>query len=77
MEPMPVTITELYALIGEREVIKFKLGEQIRALYTQIDEMAETITKIRQQHAEAIKENMDLQDKLNELTRDELKSEGA
>lgn len=49
--PMPKMQTspeELFALIGEREVIKFKQGLQIQQLYMQIEEMSEEITRLRE-----------------------------
>jgi hypothetical protein len=41
---------ELYMLIGEREFIKYRLQEQIKLLYSQIDEMAKVITQLREEN---------------------------
>lgn len=46
-ESLPVTLEELYTLIGEREVIRYKQQEKIKALLIQIDEMAKVITELR------------------------------
>lgn len=64
--PMGVELTELFQLIGEREVIKFKQSQQLETLYKQIDEMAAEITRLR-------KENEDLKNvrKLGEPTPDD------
>lgn len=48
-ERLNVTPEELYMLIGEREVIKYKQGEQIKVLYAQIDEMSQEITRLRRE----------------------------
>ena len=40
---------ELFALIGEREFIKFKQAEEIQKLYTQINEMSKTIDELRKE----------------------------
>lgn len=66
MEQMPVTLTELYALIGEREVIKYKLGEKVKELFIQIDEMAKTITEVREQEKILATENQELKRRLEE-----------
>lgn len=44
-----ITLPELYALIGEREVIKYKLGEDLKVKEQQIFEMSEIITKLREE----------------------------
>jgi len=55
MEPMPVDLKELYMLIGEREVIRFKLQEVIEKLNTQITEMSEVITQLREENGRLVK----------------------
>jgi len=38
---------ELFALIGEREFLKFKQQQEIQKLYVQIEEMSKEITKLK------------------------------
>jgi hypothetical protein len=40
---------ELFALIGEREFVKFKQGQEIQKLYAQIEEMSKEITKLKEE----------------------------
>jgi len=40
---------ELFALIGEREFIKYKQGKALQSLYTQIDEMSKEITRLKEE----------------------------
>lgn len=54
-EPMPVDIRELYMLIGEREVIRYKQQEVIEKLSTQITEMSEIITQLREENGRLVK----------------------
>lgn len=49
MTPLPVTLEELYMLIGEREVIRYKQQEKIKELLIQADEMSKKITELRTQ----------------------------
>jgi len=49
MDQFNVNIEELYMLIGEREVIKFKLGQKIAQLNLQINEMSDVITQLREE----------------------------
>lgn len=48
-EPIPVDLKELYMLIGEREVIRYKQQEIIEQLQKQIMEMSEVITKLHKE----------------------------
>lgn len=47
--PLNVELEELYMLIGEREVIRFKQQKLIEALHEQIGEMSKVITKLREE----------------------------
>jgi len=49
MSNLETTPEELFALIGEREFIKFKQQQEIKKLYAQIDEMSKEITKLREE----------------------------
>jgi len=40
---------ELFMLIGEREVIKYKQAQQIGTLLKQVDEMGKEIEKLREE----------------------------
>jgi hypothetical protein len=40
---------ELFALIGEREFIKYKQQLEIQQLYIQIEEMSKEITKLKEE----------------------------
>lgn len=55
MNGMSTTPEELYMLIGERELIKYKLQQQIKELHSQIDEMATVITKLREENGRLVK----------------------
>lgn len=65
-----VSLEELYALIGEREVLKFKLGEQQKQLLQQISEMSDEITRLRTERNQIAEERQELKRMLNELTQD-------
>jgi len=43
------TPEELFALIGEREFIKYKQQQELVRLYVQIKEMSEEITKLKEE----------------------------
>lgn len=43
------TPEELFALIGEREFIKYKQQQEIQQLYVQINEMSEEIAKLKEE----------------------------
>ena len=52
---LQTTPEELFMLIGEREFIKYRQEQLIKKLYTQIDEMAEVITKLREENGKLVK----------------------
>lgn len=70
MTPLPVTLEELYMLVGERETIRYKQQQQIQTLLDQVDEMAKVITELREERNKIAEERQELQRKLNELTQD-------
>jgi hypothetical protein len=49
VERLETTPEELFMLIGEREVIKFKQAQEIKQLFKQIDEMGKEIEKLREE----------------------------
>jgi uncharacterized coiled-coil protein SlyX len=69
MTDFSTTPDELFTLIGEREFIKFKQGERIEELLTQISEMSQVITELRAQLKAQAKT-------IQDLTRDEDKQDG-
>ena len=48
-QPIETTPEELFALIGEREFIKYKQQQELAKLYKQIEEMSKTIDELRKE----------------------------
>jgi uncharacterized coiled-coil protein SlyX len=42
-----ITLEELYQIVGELEVVRRKLSQQLQQLYKQVDEMAQEIATLR------------------------------
>jgi len=42
-----ITLEEFYQIIGELEVLRRKQNQQLQAFYTQVDEMAKEIQRLR------------------------------
>jgi len=42
-----ITLDELYAIIGELDVVRRKMTQQLQQLYKQVDEMAQEIATLR------------------------------
>ena len=49
-EPLSTTPEELFMLIGEERFLRFKVEQQSKKLYAQIEEMSQTITKLREEN---------------------------
>lgn len=49
MEPpkFEITIEEFYQIVGEIEVVRRKQSQQIQSLYSQINEMIDEITRLK------------------------------
>jgi len=47
MSNLETTPEELFALIGEREFIKYRQGLEIQKLYTQVEEMSHEISRLK------------------------------
>lgn len=65
-----VSLPELYALIGEREVVKYKLGEELKQREAQIFEMSEEITKLREERNKIAEKLQSVERMVNELGQD-------
>lgn len=67
---LEVSLDELYALVGEREVLKYKLGVQLRQQEEQIFEMSQEITRLREERNRLASENQELRRIQNEREQD-------